>query len=84
MANLARLVGYWASILYEVKLADSKTVLKYSLALMLAVRCQNKEACLQIMGKLYSTMDEQQLKTMMLRLIYLLTPTERDWLKSLA
>jgi thioredoxin-like negative regulator of GroEL len=67
-----------------VKLADSKTVLKYSLALMLAVRCQNKEACLQLLGTMYHKMDEHQVKTMMMRLIYLLTPTERDWLKGLA
>jgi len=52
-----------------VKLADSKTVLKYSLALMLAVRCRNAEACLQLLGTMYHKMDEHQVKTMMMRLI---------------
>jgi hypothetical protein len=51
---------------------------------MLAVRCQNKQACLQLMANLYHHMEEAQLKTMTLRLIYLLTPQERDWLKGLA
>lgn len=68
----------------DVVTLDQRLVLRNSLALMLAVRCRSKEASIQIMARLYDTMDEQQLRTMMIRLIYLLTPAERDWLKGLA
>jgi len=64
--------------------ANSKTVLRNSLALLMAIRCQSKEASRQLMASMYETMDEAQLKSIMLRLIYLLTPTERDWLRDLA
>jgi hypothetical protein len=63
---------------------DSKTVLKYSLALLLAVRCRQKEAALQLLAKIYHKMEEDQARSMMNRLIYLLEPTERDWMKGLA
>jgi hypothetical protein len=61
-----------------------KVVLKYSLALLLAVRCQQKDAVLQLLGQIYHSMEEDQAKSTMNRLIYLMEPAERDWLKSLA
>ena len=64
-------------------MADSKTVLRNALALMLAVRCRSKEGTLQLLGRFYDTMDEQQVKTMMNRTIYLLNAQERDWMKGL-
>ena len=63
---------------------SSKTVLKYSLALLLAVRCRQKDAVLQLLAKMYHSMEEDQAKSVMNRLIYLLEPQERDWMKSLA
>ena len=61
-----------------------QTVLKYSLAILLAVRCRQKDAVLQLLGKVYHSMEEDQAKQTMNRLIYLLEPQERDWMKSLA
>ena len=63
---------------------DPKTVLKLSLALLLAVRCQQKDATLQLLATIYHKLEEDQAKSVMNRLIYLLEPTERDWMKSLA
>lgn len=59
-------------------------MLRNSLALMLAVRCRQKEAARQLLALFYQTMTEQQAKSLMLKTIYLLTPKERDWLKDLA
>ena len=59
-------------------------MLKYSLALLLAVRCRQKDAVLQLLAKMYHAMEEDQAKATMNRLIYLLEPQERDWMKSLA
>lgn len=61
-----------------------KMVLILSLALLLAVRCRQTDACLQILSLLYHSMEEDQLKNTMNRLIYLLEPQERDWLRDLA
>lgn len=71
-------------VILQVLTLDSKVVLRVSLALMLAIRCRSKEACLQLMARMYSNMDENQVKTLMFRLIYMLTPADRDWLKGLA
>ncbi|WGL30492.1 hypothetical protein SCRES1_gp65 [Synechococcus phage S-CRES1] len=62
---------------------DPKTVLKYSLALLLAVRCRQKDATLQLLATIYHQMDDKQSRCTMNRLIYLLEPIERDWMKSL-
>jgi len=62
---------------------ESKIVLKVSLALLLAVRCRQADACKQLLARIYHAMEEQQAKQTMNRLIYLLEPQERDWLKSL-
>lgn len=62
---------------------DSKTVLQLSLALLLAVRCQQKDAVLQLLARMYHMMEDDQARATMNRLIYLLEPTERDWMKSL-
>lgn len=55
-------------------------MLRYAFALLLAVRCQNKTACKQLLARFYHEVDEKQLHTMMNRTIYLLTAKERDWL----
>lgn len=60
-----------------------QTVLKLSLALLLAVRCQQKDATLQLLATIYHKLEEDQAKSVMNRLIYLLEPTERDWMKGL-
>ena len=62
----------------------SKIVLKLSLALLLAVRCKQEDACLQILRLMYHSMDGEQCQKTMNRLIYLMEPTERDWLSRLA
>ena len=63
---------------------DSKTVLRISLALLLAVRCRQKDAVLQLLAQIYHKMEEDQGKQVMNRLIYLMEPQERDWMKGLA
>ena len=61
-----------------------KLMLQYSLALLLAVRCQQKDATLQLLARFYHELSEQQAKTLLNRTIYLLEPSERDWMKNLA
>jgi hypothetical protein len=63
---------------------DSKTVLKVSLALVLAVRCRQEDAVKQLLARIYHLFGEDQAKTVMNRLIYLMEPQERDWMKNLA
>lgn len=58
--------------------------LRDAIALLLAVRCQQKEACLQILAQIYAKNKEGKAKSLMLKTIMLLEPRERDWLKSLA
>ena len=55
----------------------------YSLALLLAVRCRSEEGAKQLLARFYHEMTEAKAKTFMNRSIYLMTPKERDWLKSL-
>ena len=54
-----------------------------AVALLLAVRCQQKEASKQILGRIYSEMKEKDAKGLMYKVIMLMTPRERDWLKDL-
>jgi len=54
-----------------------------SLALLLAVRCQSKDAVIQLLARFYHQMSEKQAKTFMNRTIMLLEPKERDWLRDL-
>lgn len=61
----------------------SKEMVRNSLALLLAVRCQSTDAVKQLLGRFYHQMSEKQAKTFMNRTIMLLEPRERDWLKSL-
>ena len=61
----------------------SKMVLQVSLALLLAVRCRQKDAAKQLLAKIYHEFSESQAKTTMNRLIYLLEPSERDWMRDL-
>lgn len=62
---------------------DSKVVLHLSLAILLAIRCRQKDATLQLLARMYHIMEEDQGKQVMNRLIYLLEPKERDWLSKL-
>jgi hypothetical protein len=59
-------------------------MLTNGLALLLAVRCQQQEATLQLLARIYHQFTEKDAKTLMNRVIYLMSPKERDWLKSLA
>jgi hypothetical protein len=58
-------------------------MLTNGLALLLAVRCQQKDAVVQLLGRIYHQMTEKDSKTLMNRVIYLMSPRERDWLKNL-
>ncbi len=53
------------------------------LALLIAVRCQNQQAVTQLLRQLYHDFEEQQLKPVLNRTIYLMTAKERDWMKEL-
>ncbi len=66
-----------------MKELTSKQMVINSLALLLAVRCQSKDAVKQLLGRFYHSMSEKQASTFMNRTIMLLEPRERDWLKSL-
>ena len=59
-------------------------MLRYSLALLLAVRCRSKEATLQLLARFYHELSEKQAKTLLIRTINLLEPKERDWMRTLA
>ena len=59
-------------------------MLRYSLALLLAVRCRSKEATLQLLARFYHELSEKQVKTLLIRTINLLEPKERDWMRTLA
>ena len=61
----------------------AKQMVINSLALLLAVRCQSKDATKQLLAKFYHQMTAKQAKTFMNRTIMLLEPRERDWLKNL-
>ena len=62
---------------------SSKAVLELSLALLLAVRCKQADAAKQILSRIYHLTSEDQAKRTMNRLIYLIEPQERDWLRDL-
>ena len=55
-----------------------------AVALLLAVRCQQEEASKQLLARIYSEMKEKNAKTLMFKVIMLMTPQERDWLRDLA
>jgi len=61
----------------------AKQMVINSLALLLAVRCQSKDAVTQLLGRFYHQMSAKQAKIFMNRTIMLLEPKERDWLKDL-
>lgn len=63
---------------------ESRRMLRDALALMLAVRCQQEEAAKQLLARLYHSSEEQVVRAMMIRMIYLLSAAERDWLRNLA
>lgn len=62
---------------------ESKVVLKLALALLMAVRCRQADAARQLLSEIYHKFSEDQAKTTMNRLIYLLEPSERDWMRDL-
>jgi hypothetical protein len=55
-----------------------------AVALLLAVRCQQEEASKQLLAKIYHDLKEKTAKQLMFKVIMLMTPRERDWLKDLA
>ena len=62
---------------------DQAAMNRLCLALLIAVRCQNTEAVGQLLRRLYHDFEEQAVKPVLNRTIYLMTPRERDWMKSL-
>ena len=61
----------------------SQAMLQNGLALLLAVRCQQEEATVQLLRRIYHQFSEKDSKTLLNRVIYLMTPKERDWMKGL-
>jgi hypothetical protein len=55
-----------------------------AVALLLAVRCQQEEASKQLLAKIYHDLKEKTAKQLMFKVIMLMTPKERDWLRDLA
>ena len=54
-----------------------------AVALLLAVRCQQEEASKQLLARIYSELKEKDAKQLMFKVIMLMTPKERDWLRDL-
>ena len=54
-----------------------------AVALLLAVRCQQEEASKQLLAKIYHDLKEKTAKQLMFKVIMLMTPKERDWLRDL-
>lgn len=67
----------------EISDLSSEIVLELSLALLLSIRCKQKDAAKQILSRIYHLASEDQAKRVMNRLIYLIEPQERDWLRDL-
>jgi len=57
--------------------------LSYTLSLLLSITDQNNIATNQTLSKMYQTLDLDPSKKYLLRLLPLLTPHQRDWLKKL-
>ena len=74
---------FLADIMTYINGSPNLQMLVNSLALLLAVRCQQEEAVKQILARIYHQMPEQKAKSMMMRTIMLLTGKERTWLRSL-
>ena len=62
---------------------EQKAMNRLCLALLIAVRCSNTEAVVQLLRRLYHEFEESQVKPILNRTIYLMTPKERDWMKAL-
>lgn len=62
---------------------SAKQMVINALALLLAVRCKNKDAAIQLLARFYHQMSAKQAKTFMNRSIMLMEPRERDWLRDL-
>ena len=52
------------------------------LSIVLAVRCKSEIASRQLIGRLASEYCDDYVKSVMLKVLPLLTPRERDWLKN--
>ena len=59
------------------------TTLSYTLSLLLSTSDQHEIASNQILAKMYHSLDLDPAKKSLLRLLPLLTPHQRDWLKKL-
>ena len=55
-----------------------------AVALLLAVRCQQEDAAKQLLARIYHDLKEKTAKQLMFKVIMLMTPKERDWLRDLA
>lgn len=60
-----------------------QVMVKYSFALLLAVRCGSVDGTKQLLARFYHEMSAKQAKRFMNRTIMLLEPRERDWLRNL-
>ena len=58
-------------------------MLEQVVAIILAVRCKSEIATRQLLAKLNNEYIDPYPKILMLKTINLLTPLERDWLRSL-
>lgn len=67
----------------EISDLSSEIVLELSLALLLSIRCKQEDAARQILGRIYHLTSEDQSRKFLNRLIYLIEPKERDWLRDL-
>ena len=54
------------------------------LSLLLAIRSTHRLASIQLLTEMYSALDYDPSRKLLLRLLPLLTPQQRDFLKSLA
>ena len=57
--------------------------LSLTLSLLLSISDQNQIATNQTLSKMYQTLDLDPSKKYLLRLLPLLTPHQRDWVKNL-
>ena len=67
-----------------VRTDNLEQMLVNAVALLLAVRCQQEEASKQLLARIYCGMKEKEVKSMMWKVIMLMTAKERDWLRNLA
>jgi hypothetical protein len=64
-------------------LQDPSVMLLEAISIILAVRCKSEIATRQLLSALASERHDHYSKSLMLKILPLLTPSERDWLRSL-